>query len=311
VAVALTRGRSQTVPAPALLAAQAVVGVALGSEVAPSALGGLAGAWSIVLLTVVLTLGLSAAVALGLARLSRLDRLTAVVGMLPGAAPALIAVGDELGADARVVATMQYGRVLLVVASVPLLVLALGADRGGATGGGAPASDTPGGVAPALAAGAAAAGGFAVAALARLPAASLVGPLALSALATVTGAATIHVPAAVADAAFVVVGASVGLSFDRPSLRRIGRLAPGIAAAVLVLTAVCAGLAVALLRALDTDPVTAYLATTPGGISSVLAAALDTGADLTVVIAVQTMRLMLLALVAPFAARVLRVRAAS
>ena len=80
-----------------------------------------------------------------------------------------------------------------------------------------------------------------------------------------------------------------------------------MAGGILVLTAICAALGLALLVALDTDPLTAYLATTPGGISSVLAAAFDSGADLTVVVAVQTLRLMVLALAAPFATRVLRV----
>jgi membrane AbrB-like protein len=161
-----------------------------------------------------------------------------------------------------------------------------------------------------LAAAALAAAGAALATLARAPAASLVGPLILSAVAAATGIVPLAVPGLVADAAFVVVGASVGLRFDRESLRHAGRLAPYMAAAVLVLTVICAALGVVLLAALDTDSLTAYLATTPGGISSVLAAAFDSGADLTVVVAVQTLRLMVLALAAPFAARLLRVRGA-
>lgn len=119
----------------------------------------------------------------------------------------------------------------------------------------------------------------------------------------------IAVPGVVADAAFVVVGASVGLRFDRASLRRAGRLVPYMVGAVIVLSAICAALGLVLVAALDTDPLTAYLATTPGGISSVLAAAFDSGADLTVVVAVQTLRLMVLALAAPFATRLLRVSA--
>jgi membrane AbrB-like protein len=123
-----------------------------------------------------------------------------------------------------------------------------------------------------------------------------------------TGIFPLAVPDIIADAAFVVVGASVGLRFDRESLRHAGRLAPYMAGGVLVLTFICAALGVVLLAALDTDPLTAYLATTPGGISSVLAAAFDSGADLTIVVAVQTLRLMVLALAAPFATRLLGVR---
>ena len=307
LAVAVTRGGALDVPQAPTVVSQAVVGVALGASVAPGSLGGIAGAWPLVLALVAATLGSSVAVAFGLARLTEIDRVTAALGMLPGAAPALIAVGDEVDADARLVATMQYGRVLLVVATVPLLALLLGS---GAAAPGPPRPEAPTGLEPGLAAAALAAAGAALATLARAPAASLVGPLILSAVAATTGIVPLAVPGLVADAAFVVVGASVGLRFDRESLRHAGRLAPYMAAAVLVLTVICAALGVVLLAALDTDSLTAYLATTPGGISSVLAAAFDSGADLTVVVAVQTLRLMVLALAAPFAARLLRVRGA-
>jgi membrane AbrB-like protein len=288
------------------------VGVVLGSRVALAALAGVASDWWLVVAAVGLTLALSVAVARTLARASGLDRLTATIGLLPGAAPALVAVGDELGADARLVATIQYGRVLLVVASVPVLALIVGsgAEGGGIPGGGfgtGGGADGSAGLETTLAAAAVAVVGVAVAALARLPAASLVGPLALAALVTATGLLDVGVPGAIADAAFVGIGASVGLLYDRASLRRAGRLLPAIVGAVLALTAACAVPGAMLALGTGTDALTAYLATTPGGISSVFAAAFDSGADLTLVIAVQTLRLLVLALVAPFAARLLRV----
>ena len=312
LAVALTRGRPLVAPRTPIVAAQATVGVVLGSQVAPAALAGVASDWWLVVAAVGLTLALSVAVARTLARASGLDRLTATIGLLPGAAPALVAVGDELGADARLVATIQYGRVLLVVASVPVLALIVGsgAEGGGIPGGGfgtGGGADGSAGLETTLAAAAVAVVGVAVAALARLPAASLVGPLALAALVTATGLLDVGVPGAIADAAFVGIGASVGLLFDRASLRRAGRLLPAIVGAVLALTAACAVPAAMLVLGTGTDALTAYLATTPGGISSVFAAAFDSGADLTLVIAVQTLRLLVLALVAPFAARLLRV----
>ena len=304
--VAVARGSPLQVPRAPTVVSHATVGVTLGAAVAPGSLSGLAGAWWMVLAVVVLTLGLSVAVALLLAALTDLDRVTAGIGMLPGAAPALIAVGDDVGADARLVATMQYARVLLVVASVPALVLLL--DSGAEAPAGGPVGPEPSaGPEPVLVAIVLGLVGAGLAALARSPAASLVGPLLLSGAAAATGLVPIAVPSVAADAAFVVVGASVGLRFDRPSLRHVGRLAPYMAGAVLALTAGSAASGLILLAALDADPLTAYLATTPGGISSVLAAAFDTGADLTLVVAVQTLRLMVLALVAPLAARVLRV----
>ncbi len=305
LAVAVARGSALRVPRAPTVVSQATVGVTLGAAVAPGSLSGLTGAWWAVLAVVALTLGLSVAVALILARVTDLDRLTAGIGMLPGAAPALISVGDEIGADARLVATMQYGRVLLVVATVPALALLLGPGAS-ARSGGAVGPEPAGGPEPVLVAVVVGLVGAGLAALARSPAASLVGPLLLSAVVGATGLLPIVVPSIAADAAFVIVGASVGLRFDRESLRHAGRLAPYMAGAVLALTAGSAALGLVLLVALDTDPLTAYLATTPGGISSVLAATFDTGADPTTVVAVQTLRLMLLALIAPLAARLLR-----
>jgi len=313
LAVAATRRTALTVPRPLTALSQVAIGVAIGAQVRPSALTGLGGAWWVVLLVVALTLALSVAVALALARLTDLDRRTAAIGMLPGAAPALIAVADEVGADARLVATMQFGRVLLVVASVPLLALLLGSGSepvaGGGTGAGA-IGGAPSGFVPFLTAAGVGVAGALLAKLARAPAGTLVGPLLLGAAASVTGVVSIAVPPPVADVAFALVGATVGLRFDRASLRHAGRLAPAMAGGIVAVIAASAGLGALLLAALDTDPLTAYLATTPGGISSVLAAAFDSGADLTVVVAVQTLRLMVLALAAPFAARLLRVRAA-
>jgi membrane AbrB-like protein len=301
---AAPRGSDLEMPRAANLGSQAVVGLALAAAIVPASLAGVARAWWVVIGVVVLTLALSGAVALALAKTARIDRRTAAIGMLPGTAPASIAVADELGADEPLVATMQYGRVLLVVATVPLMALLLPTGGAAPAGTGAPAP-APGvdAVAGAAVVGAA---GIVGARLLRAPAAALVGPLALGTLANVTGPFAVAVPEPVVDAALVVVGASVGLGLDRPALRRVGRVLPVLAGAMLALTAGCAGIGGLVFAALGTDPLTAYLATTPGGISSVLAASYETGADLTIVVAVQTLRLMVLALLAPFAARLMR-----
>jgi uncharacterized protein len=168
--VAATRGAELEMPRAATLGSQAVVGLALGASIVPGSFAGVARAWWAVIGVVVLTLALSGAVALGLAKTARIDRRTAAVGMLPGAAPASIAVADELGADEPLVATMQYGRVLLVVATVPLIALLL------PTGGAAPAGTGAPGPAP---------GVDAVAAAAVVGAAGIVGAQASASASTV------------------------------------------------------------------------------------------------------------------------------
>lgn len=56
-----------------------------------------------------------------LSRFAPLDQRTAALGTLPGAASAMPVLSESLGADSRLVALMQYGRVVLVVASAAVV----------------------------------------------------------------------------------------------------------------------------------------------------------------------------------------------
>jgi len=141
----------------------------------------------------------------------------------------------------------------------------------------------------------------------RIPAGGLIGPLVLAAALTAAGAGAVP-PGWLLNAAFAVIGLMVGLRFDRETGRRVGRLAPAMLAAVVGVILGCAGLGLVLVAALDVSFLTAYLATTPGGLSAVLAVAFAGGADTTIVLAVQALRLLLMVLAAPVAARLLRPR---
>ena len=91
--------------------------------------------------------------------------------------------------------------------------------------------------------------------------------------------------------AFLVLGLWVGLLFDRASIKRAGRLFPFVLASSVGLVVACAGLGWSLTALTDIDGLTAYLATTPGGIDSVAIMALGSGAGAPLVLAVQTLRL--------------------
>src|SRR5690606_5112558 len=57
-----------------------------------------------------------------LARVARLSRVTGVLAFVPGGASAMVAMSPEVGADPRVVATVQYVRLVLVGSSASFLV---------------------------------------------------------------------------------------------------------------------------------------------------------------------------------------------
>ena len=99
-------------------------------------------------------------------------------------------------------------------------------------------------------------------------------------------------PPGVPQAAYLVIGLWVGLLFDGASVKRAGRLFPLVLASSVGLVVVCTALAWALSALTGIDGMTAYLATTPGGIDSVAIVALGSGADAPLVLAVQMLRLL-------------------
>lgn len=294
---ALLRPDAPAVPAPAFSAAQALTGVVLGAYLKASSLEAAADAWLPVALVSAATLAFSLAAGMGLARWAGVDRPTAVLGLIAGGASGIVAMAHELGGDDRLVAFMQYLRVLVVVLVTPL---AAGLLFGEGASGSAPATpllgDAKGWVLTLLAAPAGVVLGRAV----RLPVSTLLGPLALAAvLALAQPFGRFAVPELLQEAAFIGIGLQVGLRFTVETVREVGRLLVPVLLAIAGLIAACFGLAVLLAATTDVTLLDAYLATTPGGLYAVLAAAFGAGADTTFILAVQTLRLLVMIIVAP------------
>jgi uncharacterized protein len=95
----------------------------------------------------------------------------------------------------------------------------------------------------------------------------------------------------VPQAAFLVLGLWVCLHFDRASITSAGHLFPYMLASAVGLTAACAALGWMLAAITPIGGLTAYLATTPGGLDAVAIIALGSGADAPLVLAVQLLRL--------------------
>lgn len=280
----------------------AVVGGLLASAFKPSVLPLIARHWLPVVLVVCATLILSLGTGLLLSVFARLDRKTAALGALPGAASGMLAMSGPLGADPRLVALMQYTRVVVVVVSATLVSrfgLVPGTtsrpqalDQGlQTTSQGANLLVHGTTSTYALTALIAALGAWAGTRL-RLPAGALVGPLLIGVAFEELGVLHLLWPPGVPQAAYLVIGLWVGLLFDGASVKRAGRLFPLVLASAVGLVVVCTALAWALSALTGIDGMTAYLATTPGGIDSVAIVALGSGADAPLVLAVQMLRLL-------------------
>ncbi|WP_369052020.1 AbrB family transcriptional regulator [Kineococcus terrestris] len=291
------------VPERAGTAAQAAVGVTTGTLVQLSTLRALGEHWLPVVLVVLATLALSLGTGWLLGRHRDVDAVTGAFALVAGGASGLVVMARELGADQRVVAVVQYLRVLVVVLSLPLVLqLGFGVSGGSATAG------TGGGPwwAGALLLAGCSLAGLRLGRLARLPAPSLLGPLLVTAVLSLSGLTDgLAVPALLEQLAYAVIGLQVGTGFTRAGLAAVARVLPAALALIAVGVAGCAGLAVALSAATGLPLLDTYLATTPGGLYAVLAAAVGSGADATFVLSVQVLRLLVMLLAAPVLARLL------
>lgn len=301
IGVALTWPREETGLPPRLRrGAEAVIGVVLGTFVTLSTLEDIGSDLAPIFAVTVSTLALSVLGGLALARWTGLDRPTAAFGTIAGGATGVIVMARDLGADQRMVAVLQYLRVVVVVLVTPIVAAVAFGGTGGAT---RVAAD--GGL-PGLAFTVLCvlAGLALVPRLRRVPAPTLLLPLGIAAALTVVGAPGVApVPDILQQLAFGAIGLEVGLRFTPESLRQAGRLLLPALVLIAALLLASFGLALALAPWAGVSTLTAYLATTPGGLYAVLAIAVSSDADATFVLAVQVLRLLVMLIAAPLLAR--------
>ena len=297
----LERGPGR-VARPLSASAQAVVGVVIGVLARPETLIAVARDWLPVLVVGSGTLALSMAAGLLLGRRPGVSPLTGMLALTAGGASGLVAVSRELGGDERVVAVIQYLRVVLVTVSMPL-VAATVYGASGAAGPGPVAAGGPWyvGLLLTVVCGAV---GVPLARLLRVPAGGLLGPMTVALVFTLTGVAGDAAPPAVlVELAFAVIGWQAGVRFTPESLRLVAGLLPAAVALIAAVVLVSAALGALLARLTGATPLEGYLATTPGGIYAVLATAISSGVDVAFVVAVQVLRVIVMLLLAPAAAR--------
>jgi len=302
----LARRAGLVLPRLVYLAGQAIAGVLLGTYFSLHALAKTGYALLPLLGVTVLTLLLSVGAGLLVSRHSQLDEPTAALGLIAGGSAGIVAAADDLDADARIVAVLQYVRLILVVVTAPLLVRFVLAPHATYAAVGAKEIEAVASLhGYGFTIGLALMGAFLGTRL-KIPAGALLVPLFLTALGGALGLYNdLQPPETVREPAFIVIGLAVGLGFDIAVLRRVAKAAPAAIAAILAIIAACGGLAVLLAATTHLSLLDAYLATTPGGINAVLVTAFASGANTSLVIGVQGVRLFLMVLAAPFLVRFL------
>ncbi|MET0639772.1 MAG: AbrB family transcriptional regulator [Hyphomicrobium sp.] len=295
-----TNGGDIRLPPPARLVAQAIIGCMLGTALSPGIVATFVKEWPLLLSVVLLVVLATSLIGWILGKSQIMPGTTAVWGLSPGAATASILMAGSYGADVRLVAFMQYLRVVMVVAAASI-VARLWVNITPATHPVIwfpPIDPVPFAETLALAL----VGGV-VGYILRFPAAVMLTPMILGMLLQGAGLMTIELPHWMLAIAYSLLGWMIGQTFSRDILVHAFRTLPQVIVAILALIAFCGGLALMLVEVLGVDPLTAYLATSPGGLDSVAVIAASAKVDLSFVLALQSMRLLIVLAVGPAISR--------
>jgi uncharacterized protein len=297
--IALADG-SVRVPLTLMLPAQAVVGCLISRSVSVPLLAEMVRDWPLFTATVLVVVVVSTALGWLLARLQVLPGTTAVWGASPGAATAMVLLAEAYGADIRLVAVMQYLRVVLVtvVASAVAHLWAAGGDTAAPVAFFGPVDWIAFGKTALLIATA-----TTVAWFIRLPAGPMLLGMVGGVVLQIMGWLTVELPPWLLAVSYAAIGWSIGLRFNRPILIHAGRALPRLFASTLVLILVCGGFAALLVEFAGLDPLTAYLATSPGGADSVAIIAATSNVDVPFVMAMQMARFLFVTATGPGIAR--------
>lgn len=300
--IAGTNGATVRVPSYCFAGSQAIVGCLVAAALSPAIFSTFLDEWMLFGSVVMATLVASSFLGWFISRFKILPGTTAVWGSAPGGATAMVLMAGAFGADARLVAFMQYLRVILVSISAALIAR-LWVDTSGVEA--PPSIWFPSIAWPALATtfAIALAGGVA-GRLLRLPSPYFLGAAIAGAIVNIGFGAPMQLPVWLLGTSYMLIGWAIGLNFTRAILHHAARALPQIVGSILALISFCGGLAWLLSHELGIDPLTAYLATSPGGMDSVaIIAAASDNVDLSFVMALQSARLVIVLAIGPSLAR--------
>lgn len=279
--------------------AQAILGCMIGQNLSPTVFSSIAAHWPVILAVLLMSFAASALCGFLLVRFSQLPGSTGAWGVSAGAASVMVAMADEHGADARLVAFIQYLRVLFVVIVMVIVSRYLLDSRESST---ALRIWFPPLNHAFITTFFVVFGGLWLVQHLRIPSGAILLPALFGAILQ-NSQLPLQLPYWLLALAYALIGWSVGMRFTLSLLRMAMRALPQIALSIVILMLLCAGIAWMLTQTLGVDFLTAYLATTPGGLDTVAIIATSYPVDMAFVITIQTLRLFTMVYAGPALAR--------
>jgi membrane AbrB-like protein len=284
-------------PKPVFVLAQAILGCLMAQSMRPPALSRVLAHWPVFVGINLLVITAGGMLGWWLVRRKVLPGTTALWGIAPGAASAMVLMSESYGADMRLVAFMQYTRVVIVTAVAAWVAhLAMSMQALPAVQHTTQPLQNLHHIAATLFLMVTCA---AVAHRLAIPAGGLVLALAGGTALQSLGILVIELPPVLLLLAYAAIGWSVGLRFTRDILIHAWQALPMVLAAIAALIALGLVLALLLVLLAGVAPLTAYLATSPGGADSVVVIAATSAVDVGFVMAMQLVRFLMVLVMGP------------
>lgn len=285
-----------------------LLGYSMGLSFTVESARQIAGQLPSMLLATVLTVGFSLAFAWLTARQTGITIQSSVIGSIPGGLSQMVVLSEEIeGADQTVVSFMQTIRLLTVIFVVPFFVVHGLADSA-APGAGVlpqPAAVLPAGfsvwVVPMIVVIIIAAALIAV--RLRMPTPWFLGPIIAAAALTVAGMEPPHLPTPLVLAAQWSLGIYLGLGIRFSALASWRRLLPYSLAGGFAVVLLSLALSYGYSLVLPISFVTAFLSTSPGGMTEMGVTAAAVRGDVSMVVAYQMFRILFILFIVPYLLR--------
>lgn len=237
------------------------------------------------------------------------DRATAFYAGTPGGLMESILMGEGAGADIRILTAQQFLRIIVVITLLPLgLSIWLGEPVGSAAGLQAAAGTSEVTAGTLLLICLAASLGLWGGRRLRLPAAQLVGPMLLAALATMTGVLDLHLPVWLIAAAQLVIGVSLGMRFKGTNMALLRRCAGLALVSVSFMLVLGSLLSVALAEITGIEWLHLFISFAPGGVAEMSVVALSLAANPALVSLHHIARILMTVVELSLLAKLLRLR---
>lgn len=277
-----------------------VLGVMLGSSFSPTLIDSMPQWIGSIAVLMVLTFASGLVAYLFFRLVAGYDRTTAFFSGIPGGLAEMIAVGGAMGGDDRKISLAHAVRILVVIMTVPIWFrLHDGVQPGGGSGvhfGDVALIDYGVLIACGVI-------GAPLGALVRLPAAAMLGPMILSALAHYFGLTRTQPPTEMVAAAQIVIGTAIGCRFIGVHIREVGRSLVMSVGGGLIGVGMAVLFTVIAAQIIDLPMPALLLSFSPGGVAEMSLVALALNVDTAMVAAHHLFRIFFVVLMAPIAFR--------